>query len=200
MKLTPYDLARLAWGLGLGLALASLGLGAALWGTHQAQTAAAEHSRAAAALQHITARRHQAEADASELRESGRRFQRLVEQGFFTPTNRLEWVEQLRQARQELGIPSLAYEFQPQRVLEQGQGHFLVSRMGISLGLNHEMELEPFLARLAARSNALILARACDFSRAADVRRDAPPRPGANILAHCQLDWITGRLPSGATP
>lgn len=198
MKLQPRDLSRLWPALGLALLLTALGAASAWWGTRQAVEARQARQQSAAQLQQIQARLRQARDEAAELHQSGLRFQALVQQGFFAPANRLEWVEQLRQVRQALAIPAMHYEFQPQRPLENGHGHFLVSTMDLSLGLNHEMELEPFLAQLSDRSNALILARECDFSRAAG--NEPVLRPGPNILVHCRLEWITGQLSEGNRP
>lgn len=198
MTLQTRDLSRLWPALGLSLALAALGAAAAWWGTRQAGQAQQAQQQSATELHQIQSRLRQAREEATELHQSGLRFQALVQQGFFAPANRLEWVDRLRQVRQALAIPAMHYEFQPQRPLENGQGHFLVSTMDLSLGLNHEMELEPFLEQLSARSSALILARECDFSRAAPP--DAAPRPGPNIQVRCRLDWITGQLPGEGKP
>lgn len=198
MTLKPGDLTRLWPALALALLLAAAGVGAAWWGTRQAQQAQQLQHQRAEQLREIQTRLTQAREQALELQQSGLRFQELQRQGFFAPENRLEWVELLRQTRTQLAIPGMSYEFQPQRPLESGNGYFLVSTMHLRLSLNHEMELEPFLSNLSSRSKALILPRECEFTRA--TTPSAPLRPGPNILAQCQLDWITGHLPGARQP
>lgn len=198
MNLQSRDLSRLWPALGLGLLLAVAGGAAVWWGTEQSSQAQQVQNRSADQLRQIQNRLAKAREEASELHQSGLRFQELQDQGFFAPENRLEWVELLRQTRTLLAIPGMHYEFQPQRPLENGNGYFLVSTMTLNLSLNHEMELEPFLQNLSARSKALILARECDFTRASSP--DQALRPGPNILVQCKLDWITGHLPGENKP
>ncbi|MDD3481563.1 hypothetical protein [Azovibrio restrictus] len=180
------------------LALVALGIGPACWGWQEASRAAQARDQSRDKLEQIRQRLEQARAEAAELQQAGQRLQALQAQGLFTRENRLEWVELLRQTRDHLAIPAMQYEFQPQHPLEDGQGQFLVSPMQLQLGLNHELELPPFLHSLSSHSRALVLARECELQR--NPGRPQPPEPGPNILVRCKLDWITGQLPGDQSP
>ncbi len=177
---------------------AALGIAAACWGWQEASRATLARDLSREKLQQMRQGLGKAGADAAELQQARQRLQALQAQGFFAGENRLEWVELLRQTRNRLAIPAMQYEFQPQRPLEDGQGHFLVSPMQLQLGLNHELELQPFLEALSSRSQALVLVRECELQR--NPGRPQPPQPGPNIVARCKLDWITGQLPGGNPP
>ncbi len=198
MSLLQTQLRQLWPTLLLALVLAALGIAPAYWGWQEAGRAAQARDQSREKLQQIRLRLDKARAEAAELQQAGQRLQALQAQGFFARENRLEWVELLRQTRNRLAIPAMQYEFQPQRALEDGQGRFLASPMQLQLGLNHELELQPFLQALSSRSRALVLARECELQR--NPGRPQPPQPGPNILARCKLDWITGQLPGGNPP
>jgi hypothetical protein len=175
-----------------------LGVAAAAWGWREAGAARDARDRNAARSLALQAEQTRLREEEAESRQLEQRFREIQAGGFFGRENRLEQVERLREARRREAIPVMHYKFQPQQPLEEGDAYFLTSVMSLSLGLNHEMELDAFLQTLTARGRVLARVRECDMRRNPD--RPHPPRPGPNILTQCSLDWITGHLPEDIAP
>jgi hypothetical protein len=185
----------------LCLAMSLLGGAAAYWGEQQASKAQQAFEQSSRQLRQIQDERGQFQQNAAEMRQTAQWFQALREKGFFRPQtsqDRLEWVALLRQARRRQGIASLHYEFQPAQVLIDGSGHFSNNALTLFLGLNHELELEPFLRELAEPPHVRVRVQECEMQKnpdASDVLRLGP-----NLLVKCELDWITGQLTENAAP
>jgi hypothetical protein len=188
----------------LCLAMSLLGGAAAYWGKQQASKAQQAFEQNARQLRQMQDERGQFQKNAVEMRQTAQWFQALRDKGFFRPhtpqdnLDRLEWVAFLRQARSRQGIASLHYEFQPPQVLQDGSGHFSNSALTLFLGLNHELELEPFLRELADQPQVRVRVQECEMQKnpdASDVLRLGP-----NLLVKCELDWITGQLTEKAAP
>jgi len=152
-----------------------------------------------------TAQTHNAQAQAklkqvreeeSEIKLKAALFSNLAARGVIGEEQRLDWVELLRDIRNNRRLLDIQYEFSPQQPLGNGQGpwSFQVSSMRLQLQLLHEEDLLNVLADLRNTAKAQVLVRSCEVSR-------QPRPPGdsqglhANLKAQCLLDWITLRGP-----
>lgn len=122
-------------------------------------------------------------------------FVALHRRGVIGDEHRLSWVEALRGAATDLGLPALSYDieaqqpYQPDFTLATGAFDVRVSRMHLALGLLHEGDLERLFDALARRAEGLYSVRACDLKRSTD-----GGRAGARLAADCLLEWYTLEL------
>lgn len=190
---------RLGWGdrlLGLGLLATLLLFAGASWQRHAAQNA---ESAQRARLADAQARRAALQQDAT----TAAALSPLRDEGFLAPENRADWLRRLHAERAELGLPSLGYRIAAPRPWHPpdapNAAHLRASRMTLSLGLDHEAELEAFLTGLlrpAPGARPLLHACRLEVNPARPQPPDAPPTPGANLLAECQIDWIGADPPA----
>jgi hypothetical protein len=183
----------LRWGL-LLLLLAVLTAAATVYGILQLN----QHSTLAlrqARVQHDEMHNRLARVndEEREIRANIARYQELIARGRTQPERRLEWVETLRQIRDERRLLGLDYEIAPQRLLDEkiplsGGFAFLTSPMKLELPLLHENDLLGLLADLSAQVHALISVTSCRIER---ITPDANQRFAANLKASCELNWIT---------
>jgi uncharacterized protein YjhX (UPF0386 family) len=184
----------------LGLAL----LGALLFfaGAHgQAHTA--RHAETAQRVRHETAQARLAAAQ--QQAAAAARLRSLSADGFLAPENRADWLRRLEAGRAEQALPSLRYRieaarpWQPSGTPPTATGVRLrASRMALSLGLDHEAELEAFLVGLlhpAPGARPLLHACRLEADPARPQPPDAQPTAGANLRAECLIDWIGADLP-----
>lgn len=194
MKIDRQDLFRLRWALPgtLLLIAGSAGLAWHSFSAHQAATR--QHALAERDFQSISAQLRQVNSEEQELREKARRFQELKTRGILAPASRLDWSEQLAQARREGKSPHFEYFFSPQREWPESiAGHrFVSSDMKLRLHLLHEGELLRTLATLRDQASALIELKSCRLNRI--------PPPANNALAqlegNCEMSWIN-IIPAG---
>ena len=79
-----------------------------------------------------------------------RRYERFRNQGFIGVENRLEWIETLRLAAEDLDLPNLAYSLEPQLAAispvpstsASAEAQLFVSRLELEIGLLHEVDLQ----------------------------------------------------------
>jgi hypothetical protein len=123
------------------------------------------------------------------------RFVELHRRGVIGDEHRLSWVEALRGAADELGLPALSYEIEAQQPhtpdypLDTGAFDLRASRMHLSLGLVHEGDLDRLLQLLDARAEGLFSVRSCSLKRS-----EGSNQPGSNLAAECALEWYTLEL------
>jgi hypothetical protein len=122
-------------------------------------------------------------------------FVELHRRGIIGDEHRLNWVEVLGVAAEELKLPSLDYAIEPQQPyvadppLASGAFDVRVSRMHLTLGLMHEGDLRRLLGVLAQRAEGLYSVRDCAARRIVD-----PTHPDSNLRAECVLEWYTLEL------
>jgi hypothetical protein len=191
---------RLYPALLLGVFCGILGALAAYWGVHEAERARQGFERHSGQLRQIMAERAEFQKNAAEWRQLGQRFQELQEQGFFAQAgeSRPDWEAYVRETGHQQEIFTLHYEFGPEQPLAEYPDYFMSAPLSLSLELNHELELMPFLQALSAHPQALARVQECEMQR--NPARPASFAPGPNILARCKLEWITGHLPRRVTP
>lgn len=196
MKLTAADWRKLRLSL-VSFALFCLG-GAALvfFSLEQQQQARRLLGTAQAYNAQAQAKLKQVREEESEIKLKAALFSNLAARGVIGEEQRLDWVELLRDIRNNRRLLDIQYEFSPQQPLGNGQGpwSFQVSSMRLQLQLLHEEDLLNVLADLRNTAKAQVLVRSCEVSR-------QPRPPGdstglhANLKAQCLLDWITLRGP-----
>jgi hypothetical protein len=135
-----------------------------------------------------------------DIRNFQQRYVELSQRGLIGEERRLEWVDAIRQVQDELQLPPLSYEIDPQQpvrleaALDLGDYQLRGSRMRLHMELLHEMDLFDFLAGLHARG--FFAAQDCTLKRLATANGTQPvdgaSAPLANTLgADCTLNWIT---------
>lgn len=134
----------------------------------------------------------QADAEKRDIRNFQQRFVALRQRGLVGDERRLEWLDAIRQTQEELRLPPLSYEIEPQQVvqlaapLDLGELQLRGSRMRLHMELLHELDLFNFFQSLRERSYFAV--QDCTIKRLGLVAGT----PGAATLgADCTLNWIT---------
>ncbi|KQQ40315.1 hypothetical protein ASF61_05960 [Duganella sp. Leaf126] len=136
-----------------------------------------------------------------DIRNFQQRYLELRQRGLIGEERRLEWVDAIRQVQDELQLPPLSYQIEPQQAvrleaaLDLGDYQLRGSRMRLHMELLHEMDLFEFLGGLHARG--FFAAQDCSLKRlaaAAGGQRDqagGAAAAGGNLGVDCTLNWIT---------
>lgn len=134
----------------------------------------------------------QVDAEKRDIRNFQQRFVALRQRGLVGEERRLEWLDAIRQTQEELKLPPLSYEIEPQQVvqleapLDLGELQLRGSRMRLHMELLHELDLFNFFQSLRERSYFAV--QDCSIRRLGVVAGT----PGASTLgADCTLNWIT---------
>ncbi|MBK7648540.1 MAG: hypothetical protein IPJ12_15675 [Betaproteobacteria bacterium] len=194
MKLTKRDLGKL-W-LPLLATLTLISIAAVLaWATHlDAKKAERERNAAAAQKKQIEQRLRQVRTEEQDIKERTELLLQLQAAGFTGEERRLDWMETLRDAHHQLGIPGMNYEFGVQTRLDSTDDStqsWFSSPLHLQLRLLHEEDLLRFLARIQKDAKALVIVRSCKLSplsRQSDAREAM-----AQFVADCDMQWLTMR-------
>ncbi len=193
MKLASGDLRKLQSSI-LAAVLMFAAAGALLLVSHQ-RTSSAQLARLAAIAEREAAdgklKRVREEED--EVKQKSVVFNRLQERGMIGEEQRLEWVELLKDIRDQRRLIDLQYEIAPQRLLDgkpSGDFVFSASAMKVQLKLLHEEDLTRLLSDLGRQAKALILVKGCSVERL-PASPDERGSAGANLRADCEIDWLT---------
>jgi hypothetical protein len=126
-----------------------------------------------------------------------RRYDEFYRLGFVGRERRLDWIETLRETRQDLTLPRVSYAIEPQlqaiapvesiRASENVQIH--VSRVRLEIGLVHELDLLNFIAELQRKAPGLIRVQGCDLVWQSATEEKLTV--AANILAVCSLQMYS---------
>ncbi len=125
-------------------------------------------------------------------------FQELERQGIIGPERRLDWIENLSQADENLKLPKLAYSIDTQELfttefpLAGGAYELYASKMDLQLGLLHGQDLFRLLSWLDDDAQGLYSVAACDLTRSLD--DPGSPRQ-AHLTSKCELRWFTIKKP-----
>jgi len=121
-------------------------------------------------------------------------FQELERQGIIGPERRLDWIENLSQADENLKLPKLAYYIDTQEPftaefpLAGGAYELYASKMDLQLGLLHGQDLFNLLSWLDDGAQGLYSVAACDLKRHRD---DPGNHKQAHLTSNCELRWYT---------
>ena len=120
-------------------------------------------------------------------------YQALRDRGVIGVERRLDWVDTVRNVRDERGIFDVRYAIEARRPLEYpgykptAGVEFQQSRMKLDLELLHEGDLFNVLADLRAKLAPYVIVRSCELSRSSQGQSNAYP----HIHAACVLDLVT---------
>lgn len=148
--------------------------------------------RAQRARDAASSRYAQVDAEKRDIRNFQQRFVALSQRGLVGEERRLDWLDAIRQTQEELKLPPLSYEIEPQQTvqleapLDLGELQLRGSRMRLHMELLHELDLFNFFQSLRERSYFAV--QDCTIKRLGVVAGT----PGASSLgADCTLNWIT---------
>jgi len=168
-----------------------------------AKLKAARVARAAAQSKLAAARNrlHQSGDEKATIEKYLGDYQTLQQLGFVGDEQRINWLEGLRVANQQLRLFGVDYQISAQQAypyaaaLNPGQMAMYQSVMKIDLGLLHEGDLLSFLSNLSQQGAGVFSVNQCTISR---VNTVGGLRFQPNLHAQCDLAWITARAPAGA--
>lgn len=186
------DFARIQVSLFVALALALAGAGLVWLADRDLRQATRQRSDAKARFNEFERKLNQVRSEETEIRDKATLYGRLRERGVIGDEQRLEWVELLRDIRENRRLLDLQYEFAPQQTMEKGADgnyDFKSSLMRMQLPLLHENDLLDLIGDLRGRAKAYIRVRSCKVAR---IPRGAGSEAGvATLNADCEIEWIT---------
>ena len=201
MSQLKQELTLVRWplvGLGLSLAISSA-IAATAW--HYTQQSARAAMLAKQDAESVQNQAQQLRQDEQGIREKIAEYTTFAAKGIISPEKRLDWVDLLKQIQVERKLLGLEYEIAPQVTLPNGvvsfmpPGHDLLSStMQLRMPLLHEEDLTRLLSDLKAKAPVFIRPKGCRIGRAVasdtlDNDTGIPPQ----LIAECQIDWITIR-------
>lgn len=199
-KFSKDDFRRIQWGLLALVVFALLGAGVVFSSLQMTKTAKVAAKQVEVERGEIRNKLAQARTEEQEIRGKIARYQELIDRGYVTEEQRLDWIERIAQIRTARKLIDVQYELMPQRPVETallpegaaGGGYeFMSSTMKLQMQLLHEGDLLGFLADLRTSVRALIVVRQCTIER---IRAAAAERgTQAQLKADCDIDWITLR-------
>ena len=122
-----------------------------------------------------------------------RRYQQFHELGFVGEESRLDWIETLRAATEELTLPRVSYAIEPQlnvvapvqSIAAEGNSQIHVSRMQLEMGLVHEVDLLRFIDEFQRKAPGLVKVDECELGWLSP--QEAPSASEANLSARCAV-------------
>jgi len=161
--------------------------------------------KAQAAQQQLTAQQAQLREAQTRVQKSGTEkeliirylpgYRQLAAMGFVGEEQRINWLDALRVVNQKGELFGVDYDISPRRpfplasTLAPGQMNVMQSMMKLRFQMLHEEDLPRFLGLLSDQKAGLFLVNQCTLRRATSVPTAIRFQP--NLLADCQLSWIT---------
>ncbi|MGI9228686.1 MAG: hypothetical protein ACR2P9_02380 [Gammaproteobacteria bacterium] len=114
---------------------------------------------------------------------------------------RLDWIEVLHKAREELGLPNLLYDiasqkpWQPEYQVVMGGYSLFASSMSLDMQLLHEADLLRLFDVLDARAGGIYTVAGCKLEPRGEILHEVPSKGG--ITARCKLLWYSIRPANG---
>ena len=200
MKLTRADFPKLQLSALAALLMIVVGAANVVFALNTLQAAKAGRATAQSQSREFDGKFRRVRSEENEIREKSAIFTVLQKRGIIGEEKRLEWVELLKEIRDQRRLIDLQYEIAPQRVLDPAPANlasvansfaFYSSSMRLQLKLLHEEDLLRLLDDLRRQATALIQVKACSVTR-------LPFRAGESgtqgqLQADCQIDWTTLR-------
>ncbi len=125
----------------------------------------------------------------------------LYNEGVIGRERRLNWIEMLRKAGEEIKIPGLSYEIKSQEVYKPGfpvkLGKYKLYRsvMNLNMQLLHEGDL--FRLLQALDNNALGSYNVSNCTIASKGKEISDNTESGNLIVRCELAWYTIKLANG---
>lgn len=123
------------------------------------------------------------------------KFIELYRRGVIGDEHRLSWIEALKSAGTQLGLPQVEYVIDAQRIyapdfpLTTGTFNLNASDMELTLGLVHEEDLVRLFDALDRTAEGLFTVEACTLNRQGSPQMVSGVQ--ATIRAECKLRWFT---------
>lgn len=123
-------------------------------------------------------------------------YETLQRAGLHQASDRLAWIESIRDTCATLHIEHLSYEIGPDQPLPDAasdrpeKSAIVVSTLRLQAPLAHEQQFLDLLEGLQRLTKAL-RPRHCTLSRSSPVPGTEPPQPA--LTASCDIDWISIR-------
>lgn len=159
-------------------------------------------ARAEAHLRSERLRMHNAaEEEATVARYAGA-YQQLARSGIAGEEQRINWLDGLRLANRDVHTFGVEYDVGAQRpyayASEVNPGPLRISEspMQIRLLLLHEEDLPRFIDALARSGSGFFTVDRCIVRRLTPSDGERPTQGRANLLAECELRWLTIRAAS----
>ncbi len=141
------------------------------------------------------------DGDEKIIKEHYPRFIELANRGIIGSENRLNWVENLEATAKNIQLPGLRYQidsrqpFEPEFNLNTGAYELFATKMNLTLGLLHEIDLAKVIDDLNKNAAGLYNMTQCRFAKTGrNIEADAQ-RP--NVSVECQLQWYSLNLIGG---
>lgn len=121
-------------------------------------------------------------------------YQNLIKQGYIGEEQRIEWIDTLRTIHEQNKMFSINYSIEKQEpftisfALNIGSLKLRKSTMKIQLNMLHEGDIITLLDALKNQQPTPFIVRECVITQnTASIEQ----KLNANLLADCQLDWLT---------
>lgn len=171
----------------------SIALGGTVGGASRVLMLKLQTSMNAAQAQRNDARNKllQAEKEKNEIQAYQPRYLALRERGFLGEERRLDWMEYIRQIRENRKLLPVGYEISARQAFQDnpavaGNLELRGSRIRLRMGLLHELDLFNFLDDLSEKG--FYTAQECTVKRTSTATED-PQSP--KLDAECILYWLT---------
>jgi len=181
----------------LAVVLVAIGVAVVTASKQYLDKARVEHKMALSERQAVQDKLSRATEEEREIREKLVDYRRLLARGVIGDERRLEWVETIRQIKNEHKLFEIKYRIDPQRKLElpgvtsSSEIEFRVSALKVDMQLLHEGDLLVFLDGLRSKLKAHVLVRSCSIARMNRTGQDRGISP--RLRADCVIDLITIR-------
>ncbi|WP_298311561.1 hypothetical protein [Propionivibrio sp.] len=192
MKLGSADFPKLKFSLLLAVLMIAGGAGAVYVAFNLSKSSKIHLSAAQSERNDIAGKLQRVRSEEDEIKQKSALFHNLKTRGVIGEEQRLEWVELLKDIRDQRRLLDLKYEIAPQRSLDADPGNgyaFFSSTMNLQLKLLHEEDLTRLLNDLRQRAKALIQIKKCGVARLP--RGSNENGIPAQLQAECQINWIT---------
>lgn len=192
MKLGTADFPKLRISLLVAVLMVAIGAGA-VYGSFKASASAKLQLTAAQRERNdVSGKLQRVRSEEDEIKRKSTLFHELQQRGVIGEELRLDWVELLKDIRDQRRLLEMHYEIAPQRSIDTNPGSgyaFYSSAMKLQVGLLHEEDLTRLIADLRQRAKALIQVRSCKVARLP--RGATESGIAAQLQAECQIEWIT---------
>lgn len=161
-----------------------------------------DFNRANAQFRSISNRYLQVDEEEKLIRAYLPAFVSLYNNGVIGPEQRLNWIEVLRAAGDQIRVPSLSYQIESRQVftpafsLNMGKFRLYSSKMQLNMQLLHEGDLFSILSLLNEKARGSYSLSSCSIIQSVVTITDNPD--AGNITARCELQWYTISLADGS--
>lgn len=192
MTFNRSDFARIQISLAAAVAMIAVGVGISWLANQQLRSSVQAKISASSQLSEYEGKLKQVRAEEAEIKQKSALYSNLRARGIIGEEQRLDWVELIKDIKENHKLLDVQYEFSPQQTQERAAlpGYsFKSSAMKLQMKLLHEGDLLNFINDLRKQAKAYVRVRSCNVTR---IPRSAVPTGDAALLnADCQLDWIT---------